>query len=305
MEGENEELTKEEKLNEMRKQVRTTDLIWKSVSAVSVLLVFVYIGILIYNKAFFEFAVWKVIVSIVLLILIFGSLYLLPVFLKMGSKKKEYSHAYKNVYLKPALEQAFGEGSYNEEEKISVKELTEVSLLKKARTAVANDCVRGKYKGISFLRYDMTLRFEKKSATADCVMIVSDLKTKAKTDVQIIRNKFKIGGQEYIQPEGFIKLTSGKESFDKKYTIYAKDSEKGDDFIKKTLIKNIADLSFDGPIAAFFEKNKVYLIIKTGKDAMEAPIYSEVKESKCRKETERQIEIIKEWMSVLEDCVER
>ncbi|MBO7420058.1 MAG: hypothetical protein J6U06_02925 [Spirochaetaceae bacterium] len=197
-------VTPEESVNALRIKYLKADLVWKIVS----LLVFIATGayvVLVFKKVI-NLNLWgNSVVVLILLVAIFVCVYMLPHFLKMGSKHKAYSSKYKEAFLKPTLEEAFSKGEYNETEKISTRDLTRNSMIKKAKSAVANDCISGVYKKIPFLRYDLALRYGKKKAGSDCVMIVAQYKSHLKSEVQIIGNDFKIGGMDYEQPESFCK----------------------------------------------------------------------------------------------------
>ena len=297
-----EELTREQKLNKMRKDYCTVETVWLLMCILSLLGTFAYL-FFVYKMGLFSGSPLKIIFIIVLLALVTFCIYLLPVILKKNQKYKAYSTEYKKAYIKPLLEETFGEGTYSHEEKISIKEITEFSLLKKAKSALANDCVNGVYEGVPFLRYDLTLRYDKKSATADCVLIACEIKTHLKEELQIVHNQFKIGGADYEQPEGYCKVLSGKENFDKKFCIYAREQEEGEKFAKKTEHARLEKLAKKAPIAVFFDKKKVYLVIKRDKDVMEAPVYRPVREDRCLKEAGEEVEIIKTWISLLKDCV--
>ena len=297
-----ESVSPEESVNALRIKYLQADLIWKVVS----LLVFVATGVyvvLVFKKVI-NLTLWgNSLVVLLLLVAIFVCVYMLPHFLKMGSKHKAYSSKYKEAFLKPTLEEAFSKGEYNETEKISTRDLTRNSMIKKAKSAVANDCISGVYKKIPFLRYDLALRYGKKKAGSDCVMIVAQIKTRLKSEVQIIGNDFKIGGMDYEQPESFCKILSSNEKFDSKFSVYAKDQDDGQKFLRDSLATKIAKFKAGGPIALFFDKDEVSLIIRRNKDAMEAPVYKKVQKSRAVKEANDEVEIIKEWIEVLEDCL--
>ncbi|MBR5918166.1 MAG: hypothetical protein IKZ76_08855, partial [Lachnospiraceae bacterium] len=211
-------VTPEESVNALRIKYLKADLVWKIVS----LLVFIATGayVVLVFKKIINLNLWgNSVVVLVLLIAIFVCVYMLPHFLKMCSKHKAYSSKYKEAFLKPTLEEAFSKGEYNETEKISTRDLTRNSMIKKAKSAVANDCISGVYKKIPFLRYDLALRYGKKKAGSDCVMIVAQYKNHLKSEVQIIGNDFKIGGMDYEQPESFCKLLSSHEKFDSKFSV--------------------------------------------------------------------------------------
>ncbi|MCR5847893.1 MAG: DUF3137 domain-containing protein [Lachnospiraceae bacterium] len=292
----------EEEVNSLRIKYLTADIIWKSVSIVVFVATVTYI-VLVFKKVLdFELLVSSIII-LVLLSAIFVCIYLLPHFLKMNSKHRAYSTKYKEAFLKPVLEEAFSKGEYTDYEKISTRDLTRNSMLKKAKSAIANDCVRGVYKKIPFLRYDLALRYGKKKAGSDCVMIVAQVKTRLKHEVQIIGNDFKIGGMDYEQPETYCKILSSHEKFDSKFSVYAKDQDDGQKFLKESIAAKIVKFKPGGPIALFFDKDEVSLIVRKNKDAMEAPVYRNVKKSKALKEANEEVEIIKEWIEILEDCL--
>ena len=295
-------VTPEESVNALRIKYLKADLVWKIVS----LLVFIATGayVVLVFKKIINLNLWgNSVIVLILLIAIFVCVYMLPHFLKMGSKHKAYSSKYKEAFLKPTLEEAFSKGEYNETEKISTRDLTRNSMIKKAKSAVANDCISGVYKKIPFLRYDLALRYGKKKAGSDCVMIVAQIKTRLKSEVQIIGNDFKIGGMDYEQPESFCKILSSNEKFDSKFSVYAKDQDDGQKFLRDSLATKIAKFKAGGPIALFFDKDEVSLIIRRNKDAMEAPVYKKVQKSRAVKEANDEVEIIKEWIEVLEDCI--
>jgi len=297
-----ENITPEESVNALRIKYLQADLVWKLVS----LLVFVATGVYVFLvvKKVINLALWgNSLIVLLLLTAIFVCVYMLPLFLKTGSKHKAYSSKYKEVFLKPTLEEAFSKGEYSEFEKISTRDLTRNSMIKKAKSAVANDCISGVYQKIPFLRYDLALRYGKKKAGSDCVMIVAQIKTHLKSEVQIIGNDFKIGGMDYEQPEAYCKILSSVEKFDSKFSVYAKDQEDGQKFLKQSFAEKIIKFKAGGPIALFFDRDEVSLIIRRNKDAMEAPVYRKVKKSQAVKEAGEEVEIIKEWIEVLEDCM--
>ncbi len=296
------ELTKEQKLNKLRKEYCTVETVWLLSCIISLLGTFAYL-FCIYKFGIFAGSPLRVIFIVVLLLLVTFCIYLLPVILKKNKKYKTYSTEYKKAFIKPLLEKTFGEGAYSAEEKVSIREITEFSLLKKAKSALANDCISGVYEGVPFLRYDLSLRYDKKSSEADCVLIASEIRTNLKEELQIIHNQFKIGGSDYEQPEGYCKVLSGKESFDKKFCVYAKDQAEGEKFAKRTEHSKLEKLAKKAPIAIFFDRKKVYLVIKRDKDVMEAPVYRPVKEERCIKEAGEEVEIIKTWIALLKECV--
>ncbi len=295
-------LSDEERINALRKKYLKADITWKLVSTVVFVLAGVYV-VLVFKKVInFDFLVNSLIV-LFLLSAIFLCVYLLPHFLKMNSKQKEYSSKYKEAFLKPTLEEAFSKGEYSDYEKISTRDLTRNSMLKKAKSAVANDCIRGTHKKIPFLRYDLALRYGKKKAGSDCVMIVAQVDTRLKSEVQIIGNDFKIGGMDYEQPETYCKILSSNEKFDSKFAVYAKEQDDGQKFLKNSLTSRILKFKADGPVALFFDKDEVSIIIRRSKDAMEAPVYRKIKKATAEKEANEEVKIIKEWIEILEDCM--
>ena len=307
MENTNEEkktanLSPEDEVNALRVKYLKADIIWKSVSVLVFVATALYI-FLVFKKIIDLELYASSIIVLVLLVCIFICIYLLPHFLKMNSKHKAYSTRYKEVFLKPTLKEAFSDGDYTDYEKISTRDLTRNSMLKKAKSAIANDCVRGVYKKTPFLRYDLALRYGKKKAGSECVMIVTQIKTGLKSEVQIIGNDFKIGGMDYDQPETYCKILSSNEKFDTKFSVYAKEQDDGQKFLKASMASKIAGFKAGGPIALFFDKDEVSLIIRKKKDAMEAPVYKKVKKTVAEKEANEEVKIIKEWIEILNDCL--
>ncbi len=295
-------LTREQRLNKMRLEFRKIETIWLISCGISLIGTFVYL-FFVYKMKILAGSSLRYVFIVLLLLLVFFCIYLLPVLLKKNKKYKAYSLAYKMAYVKPLLEETFGEGTYSETEKVSLKEITEFSMIRKAKSAMANDCVNGVYDSVPFLRYDLTLRYDKKGATTDCVLIATDIKTHLKDELQIIHEQFRIGGSDYEQPEGYCKILSGKDAFDKKFNIYTKDQKEGEKFAKDLPFKDLEKLSHKTPIAIFFDRKKVYLVIKRDKDVMEAPIYRPVREERCLKEAGEEVGIIKSWIRILKDCV--
>lgn len=297
-------LTEVEKLNQLRKAYRNADIIWKAVTILVIILAIVFI-ILAYLKVMFADGITRVVLSVLFLLAIPFCLYVLPMLLKMPSKFKTYNTEYKTKFLQEEIHKEFPKADYKVKDRISIKEISECSMIKKARSANANDCIEGTYKGIDFLRYDIELTYKKSHNASDCVLIACSNKTELKSEVQIVERKFCIGKNAYEKPEGYLEYTAKDEDFDKQFAVYVENPQEADGFVDKELMKKIAKFSGGGPIAAFFDKKKVYLIIKRNKDSMEAPIYKKVKESACRKEAERESEVIKKWLQLLDDCVVR
>lgn len=298
------EVSPEEMLENARKQARNADLIWRVATVLSLAITFSYLIFLYWGHLLSSSNIMiRIAIGVGLLILIFVCVYILPVFLKTQAKYRRYSVLYKNTYLKPYLEESFKGGEYEDYSKVSIKELTEFSLFKKSRSAEANDCVFGTYKGIDFKRYDLALRYKKSNSTSDCVLIVCNIKTKLKDELQIIENNFKLGGESYEQPENLCKILSGSDRFDKKYDVYAENQSDGEKFLRNNLLKRFTRLAVKGSIAAFFDKKRVYLVIRRKKDVMEAPLYRKVDRKRCEKEADIEVDIIKEWIDLLHDCI--
>ena len=297
-----ETLSPEDEVNALRVKYLKADIIWKIVSVLVFILTGTYI-FLVFKKIIDLELYASSIIVLVLLVLIFICIYMLPHFLKTNSKHKAYSTRYKEVYLKPTLKEAFTDGDYTDYEKISTRDLTRNSMLKKAKSAIANDCVRGVYKKTPFLRYDLALRYGKKKAGSECVMIVTQIKTGLKSEVQIIGNDFKIGGMDYNQPETYCKILSSNEKFDSKFSVYAKEQDDGQKFLKAALASKISGFKAGGPIALFFDKDEVSLIVRKKKDAMEAPVYKKVKKETAIKEANDEVKIIKESIEFLNYCL--
>lgn len=296
------ELSLVDKLNTMRKAYRNADIVWKCITTLVVILAFVYIY-LAYMKLMFEDGPMRVILAIVFLVAIPFCLYVLPMILKMSSKFKNYNTEYKNNFLQEKIHKEFPKADYKAKERISIKEISECSMIKKARSASANDCIEGTYRGVDFLRYDMELSYKKRRKVSDCVLIACNNRTEIKSEIQIIQKNFSIGKVAYEKPEGYSEYVTGNERFDKEYAVYAQNIEEAVGFVDKELIRKLDKFSGGGPIAAFFDKKKVYLIIRRKKDSMEAPVYKAVKEATCRKEAEKEAEVIRNWVDLLHDCV--
>ncbi len=296
------ELTQVEKLNELRKKYRNADLLWKviTITVIVLALVFIYTA---YMKLVFNNGLLRVIMACVFLLAIPFCLYIFPLLLKMSSKFKAYNDEYKNVFLQEKIHAELPKADYKAKDRISIKEISECSMIRKARSANANDCIEGTYKDVDFLRYDMELSYKKSHKVSDCVLIACSNRTELDSEVQIIQRDFKIGKQTYEMAEGYQEYVTGDEKFNKEFVVYTENQETAASFVDKELMRKLSKFSGGGPIATFFDKKKVYLIIKRKKDAMEAPVYRTVRENACRKEAEKETEIIKQWVELLHDCV--
>ena len=301
-EPEVEELTPIEKLNKMRKAFRNADVLWKVITSVVVLMTFVYIYFA-YIKMMFGDGLLRIILAIVFLVAIPFCLYILPMLLKMSTKFKAYNTEYKNNFLQEKIYEEFPKADYKSKDRISIKEISECSMIKKARFVNANDCIEGTYKGIDFLRYDMELSYKKGRQTSDCVLIVCNNRTELNSEIQIIDRDFRIGKSVYEKPEAYLEYPTQDEDFDRKFVVYIQNKEDANSFVDKELRKKLSKFAGGGPLAAFFDKKKVYLIVKRKKDAMEAPVYKKVRDSACRKEAEKEMNVIKKWVELLDDCV--
>lgn len=296
------ELTQVQKLNQMRKAYRNADIIWKTVTVLVVILAFLFVYAA-YMKFMFATGALRVVLAVIFLLAIPFCLYILPLILKMSSKFKAYNTEYKTNFLQEKIHEEFPKADYKDKDRISIKEISECSMIKKARSAHANDCIEGTYKGVDFLRYDMELSYKKSRKTSDCVLIACNNRTELNSEVQIVDKDFTIGKSAYEKPENYLDYVSGDADFDKKFAVYVQNPTEAADFIDKELMRKLSKFSGRGPIAAFFDKKKVYLIIRRKKDSMEAPVYKAVKESACRREAEKEAEVIKKWLELLDACV--
>ena len=98
-----EEMTREQKLNKMRKDYCAVETLWLFMCIVSLLGTFVYL-FFVYKMGLFSGSPLKIIFIVVLLLLVMFCIYLLPVILKKNKKYKMYSTEYKKAYIKPLLE---------------------------------------------------------------------------------------------------------------------------------------------------------------------------------------------------------
>ena len=297
-----EELSQVEKLNRLRKDYRNADIIWKCITILVIVLAFVYVYF-VYMKLMFIDGPIRIILSILFLLAIPFCLYVLPMVLKMSTKFKAYNTEYKNNFLQQKIHDEFPKADYKIKDRISIKEISECSMIKKARSASANDCIEGTYKGVDFLRYDMELSYKKRNRVSDCVLIACNNHTQVASEIQIVQRNFRIGKSVYEKPEGYQDYVTGDDSFDKDFVVYVQNETDAVNFIDKELMRKLSKYSGGGPIAAFFDQKKVYLIIRRNKDSMEAPVYKKIRESACRREAEKETEIIKKWMELLDDCV--
>lgn len=293
------EKTPLEKLNDKRKAYCKADLIYKASCTASVLLCIGYI-VLLFTGFLKGENIPRIIIGVVLLVIVLACLYILPLILKRSSKYKTYSLEYKTAFLKPVFEGEFPNAVYKEADKISIKEISECSMLKKSRSATANDCIEGRYKGVDFLRYDVELSAGKKSSKSDCVVITCGNKTIIKGELQIVDAKFTVGRTAYEKPEDLFPYITGEESFDKHYKMYVESREEADKVLSKDFQKSLCKFSAGGPIAVFFDKQRVYLVIRRRKDSLEAPVYKAVKESTCRKEAGKEAQVIRDWLELLD-----
>lgn len=299
---EKKELTIEQKLNAMRKKVLHVENIWIICCALSLLGTFFYL-FLIYKKGILPGTPLRYILIPVCLLVVVFCIYMLPILLRKNRRYAEYSEEYKKAYVKPYMEKAFGEGSYLGNEKVSLREIADFYILEKAKTAKANDCIRGSHRNVQFIRYDLMLGYESKNSDINCVLIAIEMETGLRNEVQLIHEDFKFSGKEYEQPEGYAKILSGRKSFDKEFAVYVKDQKEGEAFIGKISGKEISKKAKSFPPALFLDQNKVYLLIRRDKDVMEAPIYHRVKEGKCIKEVELEVDLIRSWINLLKDCI--
>jgi len=81
--------------------------------------------------------------------------------------------------------------------------------------------------------------------------------------------------------------------------MYVENREEADTVLNTDLQKKLSKFSAGGPFAVFFDKKKVYLVIRRKKDSLEAPVYKAAKESACRKEAEKEVAIIQKWIELL------
>lgn len=297
-------ITPEEHLNQLRKAYRNADIVWKLITAVVIILAFVYIYFA-YVKLMFSDGPLRIVLAVIILLAIPFCLYILPFVLKMSSKYKKYNTEYKNNFLQEKIYAELPKADYKAKDRISIKEISECSMIKRARSANANDCIEGTYKGLDFLRYDMELSYKKSRKVSNCVLIACSNRTELNSEIQIVEKDFKIGKAEYDKPDTYVSYVTGDESFDKKFNVYVQNEQDAGVFVDKELMKKLSKFSGGGTIAAFFDKKKVYLIINRKKDSMEAPVYRAVKESFCKKEAEKETDIIKKWLQLLDDCVVR
>lgn len=289
----------EEELNELRKKCLLRDTEWKVITLIlSVVTVLYILGVLFYKLDFISYPL-NMIIAALLILLTLGSIYFLPRLFKTERLYRAYSEKYKMTFLKPVLETDFPGSQYMTQDKVSVKEITELSMLRKAKYAHANDVLRGNVNGISFERFDLAMRLNKKSDVSDCVIINCNIKTHLDENVQVISNRFKMSGDALTQPEKYCKVLSGNEEFDKEYTVYAKNQKDGKDLLSSSFIKGLLDLKLGGPAAIFLDEKKIYCISLRKKDVMEAPIYSKPKQEKCEKEANKEARIVRNWMDFL------
>ena len=294
-------LSREDELNRMRKRVRRIEDVWFLCCGFSLIGTFMYL-FLVYKKGIFPGNPVRYILIGVCLLVVFFCIYMLPIVLKKNRRYAEYSEKYKKTYVKPFLDEAFGVGSYQEKDSISLKEIASFSLLKKIRSARANDGIRGVYEGVPFIRYYLALGFEKGQGTTDCLMIALEMNTGLKTEVQVVHDDLRLGGKEYEMPDGYAQILTGNKEFDRTFALYAEDKEEGERFLSEMSVKRIKRRGKSFPAAIYLDRNKIYILIRREKDTMEAPVYRPIREEKCIREAGQEVEMIRTWINALKEC---
>ncbi len=287
---------------DIREKCKKRDMLWKGVWILIMVAALVYLYLVFAKNILSDGYVGRIVVSSIIIVVVFFWVYVMPYILGTERLYREYAKAFKTDVIEPVFKDAFAEATYRGFDKSQLREIKDSGLLKKARSAVATDSVRGSYDKVDFVRYDIELSTkERKSARIESVWITCDIKTKIKEEMQIICEDFKIGKNAYPQPEGFFKMQTEDEDFDNKFSVYVKGDKNKKDILDSSFRRHLTKLEKKNPFMIGFEKNQVHVVIKRKKDSLEVPLYGRVNQKKYQDEAQDEVDVVKEIIKLLKE----
>lgn len=226
--------------------------------------------------------------------------------------RRDYNTAYRQLFVKQGLEKVFEDVTYTPDKTISFNVIEKMDLLghcgifKPAAILEGNDAFTAKYNSHSFLcsailasqreRYSKATYFKGK-----CFIL--DSKNTFDTNIHISTKKFSKTVSLITKiKNGYSKVKTENEMFDKKFKVYASDAEKARHIIDSNMMEIISELlqKINADFLVCFEDGKIYVAINNG-HPFELKLTEKVDENYLANKVAKEVEDIKITIDVLKN----
>jgi len=227
---------------------------------------------------------------------------------------KEFTMAFKEVFVKKSLENFFTDLVYEPEKGLNSSVIANTRMMNMGDRYTSNDFVSGKYKNINIVQADVHIEEEHETTDSDggttttWVTIfkgrwmVFDFNKSFKANVQVCQKGF---GNARISNWGaqvkYKKVMMEDQAFNNQFKTFAQDEHEAFYILTPSLMEKIKKLTnnIQGKLLFCFVDNKLHIGLQNGKDSFEHSIYKQIDEEKVTNEISQDIKLITNFVDEL------
>lgn len=237
--------------------------------------------------------------------------------LLMNKPRQRYRAAFKQAYVRRALQSVFTNLYYDPERGISYETIAATRMMNMGDRFHSEDYISGRYKEIPFEQSDVHIEEEQQSTDSEGHthteyvtifqgrwMIFNFNKT-FKANVQIAQKGFPnakrkrfFGKKETL----FKKVELESETFNKEFQVYAQNEHDAFYIITPAFMERVQNLSArnKGKLMFCFVGNRLHIAIHDGKDSFEpGSVFKRIDEEKATRKIREEIEVITQFIDEL------
>ena len=227
---------------------------------------------------------------------------------------REFTMAFKEVFVKKSLETAFTDLVYEPEKGLNSTIIANTRMMNMGDRYTSNDFISGRYKDISIVQADVHI--EEKHQTTDSDghttttwvtifrgrWMVFDFNKLFKANIQVSQKGF---GNSRISNWGaqvkYKKVMMENQAFNNSFRTYAQDEHEAFYILTPSLMEKIKNLTnnISGKLLFCFVDNKLHIGLQNGKDSFEHSIYKQIDEEQVTNEISKDIKLITDFVDEL------
>ena len=227
---------------------------------------------------------------------------------------REFTMAFKEVFVKKSLETAFTDLVYEPEKGLNSTIIANTRMMNMGDRYTSNDFISGRYKDISIVQADVHI--EEKHQTTDSDghttttwvtifrgrWMVFDFNKLFKANIQVSQKGF---GNSRISNWGaqvkYKKVMMENQAFNNSFRTYAQDEHEAFYILTPALMEKIKKLTnnISGKLLFCFVDNKLHIGLQNGKDSFEHSIYKQIDEEQVTNEISKDIKLITDFVDEL------
>lgn len=225
-------------------------------------------------------------------------------------KRKSFSTAFKETFVKKSLESIFTDFNYNPDIGLDSSIISMTGMMYMGDRYSSNDLITGKYKNINIMQSDVHIEEEQESVDSDGNTetywitifkgrwMVFDFNKNFKANVQVCEKGF---SNSKLDSFSYKKVQMEDQEFNKIFNIYAIDEHEAFYILTPHLMEKIKKLesTINGKILFCFVNNKLHIGLYNNVDSFEHSVFSKIDENKVISEISKDIKIITDFVDEL------